>query len=146
MGCWLGLRALKTLYFYFCKVIKKFLKNWKDFCKEFCKKLWKKNNTWNIRCLESFVPVNQGTSITYYIVDCRILGLEYTWNHRISLNKIEDVLDSVSSWFSMEIDEQQSSIRCHLICEWTKGTIGWKKYEFATIFLQIQYFFHKISL
>ena len=25
--CWLGLRALKTLYFYFCKVIKKFEKN-----------------------------------------------------------------------------------------------------------------------
>ena len=37
---WLGPRALKTLYFYFCKVIKKI--NWKDFCKEFRKKLWKK--------------------------------------------------------------------------------------------------------
>ena len=37
------LRALKTLYFYFCKVLKKLKKiNWKDFCKEFCKKLWKK--------------------------------------------------------------------------------------------------------
>ena len=40
MGCWLGLSALKTLYFYFCKVMKN--KNWKDSCKEFCKKLWKK--------------------------------------------------------------------------------------------------------
>ena len=39
VGCWLGLRALKSLYFYFCKLIKK---NWKDFCKELCKKLWKK--------------------------------------------------------------------------------------------------------
>ena len=25
VGCWLGLRALKTLYFYFCKFIKKIL-------------------------------------------------------------------------------------------------------------------------
>ena len=51
MGCWLGLRALKTLYLYLCKVIKK---NWKDFCKEFCKKLWKKiilgaSDTWSMR-------------------------------------------------------------------------------------------------
>ena len=56
------LRALKTLYFYFSKFIKKIKKiNWIDFCKEFCKKLWKKNNTWNIRRLvdESFVPANQ---------------------------------------------------------------------------------------
>ena len=27
MGCWLGLRALKTLYFYFCRVLKKLKKN-----------------------------------------------------------------------------------------------------------------------
>ena len=40
------LRALKTLYFYFCNFIKKNKKiNWKDFCKEFCKKSWKRNNT-----------------------------------------------------------------------------------------------------
>ena len=52
-------RALKTLYFYFCKKNKRI--NWNNFCKEFCKKLWKKNNTWNIRRLvnESFVPVTQ---------------------------------------------------------------------------------------
>ena len=55
------LRALKTLYFYFCKIIKKKKINWNNFCKEFCKKLWKKNNTWNIRCLvdELFVPATQ---------------------------------------------------------------------------------------
>ena len=33
------LRALKTLYFCFCKIIKEI--NWNNFCKEFCKKSWK---------------------------------------------------------------------------------------------------------
>ena len=66
------LRALKTLYFYFCKFIKK---NWNDFCKEFCRKLWQINNTWNIRHLfdESFIPATQRTSEpVYYIENCRI--------------------------------------------------------------------------
>ena len=36
------LRALKTLYFYICKVMKNKKINWKDFCKEFRKNLWKK--------------------------------------------------------------------------------------------------------
>ena len=37
------LRALKTVYFYFCNFIKKSKKiNWKDFCKVFCKQSWKK--------------------------------------------------------------------------------------------------------
>ena len=42
--------------------------NWKKFCTEFSKKLWKKNNTWNIRCLvnESFVPATQQASILYW--------------------------------------------------------------------------------
>ena len=31
------LRALKTLYFKFCKIIKNKKINWNDFCKEFCK-------------------------------------------------------------------------------------------------------------
>ena len=34
------LRALKTLYFYFCKFIKYKKINWNDFCKEFWKNLW----------------------------------------------------------------------------------------------------------
>ena len=58
-------------FFYFCNFIKKNKKtNWKGFCKEFCKILWKKNNTWNIRCLvnESFIPSAQWTSILY----CRL--------------------------------------------------------------------------
>ena len=53
------LRALKTLYFYFCKVIKK-----KKIERMFAKNLqeiMKKNNTWNIRCLvnETIVPSSQ---------------------------------------------------------------------------------------
>ena len=32
------LRALKTIYFYFCNFIKNKKMNYKDFCKEFCKK------------------------------------------------------------------------------------------------------------
>ena len=57
------LAALNT--FYFCKFIKK--KNLNNYCKEFCKQLWKKNNTWNLRCLvdESFVPANQQTIVLY---------------------------------------------------------------------------------
>ena len=64
------LRALKSLYFYFCKIIEKKKMNWNNFCKEFCKKLWK-NNTWNIKRLvdESFVQSNQRIT---YIEDCRI--------------------------------------------------------------------------
>ena len=44
---YLKVRALKTLYFHFCK--------------EICKYLWKNNNTWNIRCVidKSFVPSTQ---------------------------------------------------------------------------------------
>ena len=65
------LRALKTLYFYFCNFIKKNKKiNWKDFFKEFCKKSWKKNNTWNIRRLvdDSFVPSSNRPGVIY----CRL--------------------------------------------------------------------------
>ena len=47
-------RALKTLYFNFCKIIKNKKINWIDFCS-------RKNNTWNIRRLvdEAFVPATQ---------------------------------------------------------------------------------------
>ena len=37
MGCWLGLRALKTLYFYFCKVVKKLIV--KNFARNYEKKI-----------------------------------------------------------------------------------------------------------
>ena len=49
---------LKTLYFYFCKFMKKKLK-W--FLQRVLQEIMKKNNTWNIWCLvdESFVPANQ---------------------------------------------------------------------------------------
>ena len=45
-----------------------FFYNWNDFCKEFCKKLWKKNNTWNIRCMidETIVPSTQRPSVSYW--------------------------------------------------------------------------------
>ena len=50
------LGAHKTLYFYFCKVIRNGKINWKDFCKTFCKKLWIKmilgtSYPWSMRWL-----------------------------------------------------------------------------------------------
>ena len=69
------LRALKTLYFYFCNFIKKNKKiNWKDFCKEFCKKSWKKiilgtSDAWSMIHL-SHCPSNPA----YYIVNWWIFG------------------------------------------------------------------------
>ena len=84
------LRALKTLYFYFCNLKKKNKKiDWKDFCKEFCKKSWKKNITWNMRCLvdDLFVPSSKQPSITY----CRLSDFKSSlsdniycahWEHR----------------------------------------------------------------
>ena len=45
VGCWLGLRALKTLYFYFCKVIKNLIE--RIFANNFARN-YEKNNTWNI--------------------------------------------------------------------------------------------------
>ena len=78
------LRALKTLYFHFCNLIKKIKINWKGFCKEFCKILWKNNNTWNIRHLvdNSFVPSAQQTSVLY----CRLTDSKwiYLWGRFIS--------------------------------------------------------------
>ena len=63
------LRALKTLYF--CKFIKKCIKNTlQPFLQRVLQKIVKKNNTWNVRRLvgESFVSKNQQTSILY----CRL--------------------------------------------------------------------------
>ena len=58
------LRALKTLYFNFCKIIESMTKNWKGFCKEFWKKSWNKiilrtSDTWSM-------------SHSYYVEDCLI--------------------------------------------------------------------------
>ena len=69
------LRALKTLYFYFCNFIKKNKKiNWKDFCKEFCKKSWKKiilgtSDAWSTIRLS-----HRPSDPAYYIVNWRISG------------------------------------------------------------------------
>ena len=60
------LRALKTLYFYFCNFIRKIKKiNWKDFWKEYFKKSWQKNNAWNIRRLvdDLFVQSSKQPSV-----------------------------------------------------------------------------------
>ena len=55
------LRALKTLYFYFCKVIKKLKNELKGFLQRILQEIMEKNNTWNIRCLvnETIVPLTQ---------------------------------------------------------------------------------------
>ena len=58
MGGWLGLKALKTLYFHLCKLIKK---NCRILEKNFARN-YEKNNTWNIRRLvdDSMNPASQG--------------------------------------------------------------------------------------
>ena len=86
------LRALKTLYFNFCKIIKNTKINWNDFCKEFCKKLWKKNHTWNIRRLvdESFVPANQRPSVLYWRLS------DFSWNKLAQTNTVWVRVTSIS--------------------------------------------------
>ena len=61
------LRALKTLYFYFCNLIKKLENKLKWFLQRILLEIMKKNNTWIIRCLvdDSFVPSSKQTSVSY---------------------------------------------------------------------------------
>ena len=65
VGCWFELRALKTLYFYFCN-----LKEYK--LKGFLQEIMKQNNTLNIRRLvdELFGPSTQHPA--YHIEGCQI--------------------------------------------------------------------------
>ena len=62
MSCWLGIRALKTLYLYFCKVIKLYIKEWIEriFAKNFVRN-YEKNDTWIIRGLvdKTVIPATQ---------------------------------------------------------------------------------------
>ena len=79
MGCWLGLWALKTLYFYHCKVLKKYKNKLRGYFKDFWKKLWKKiilgtSDDWSLR-RSSHRPINPA----YYIEDCRIYKPIYGW-------------------------------------------------------------------
>ena len=62
MGCWLGLRALKTRNFYFCQVIKKIKNKLKGFLQRILQEVMRKNNTWNID--EKIEPA-------YHIEDCQ---------------------------------------------------------------------------
>ena len=79
MGCWLGLRALKTLYFY--KVIEKLKNKLKGFLQRILQEIMKKNNTWNIRRMvdEMIVPLTHRPSI---IKDCQILYLSMVRDKR----------------------------------------------------------------
>ena len=62
------LRALKTLYFYFCKVIKKWEIKLKGFFAKNFENNYEKNNTWNIRRLvnETIIPSSQRPSVLYW--------------------------------------------------------------------------------
>ena len=77
MGCWLGLRALKTLYFHLCKVIYK--KSERIFVKNFSRN-YEKNNTWNIRHLfnETILPLHYIHHNIYYfhVKKCNDVSLE----------------------------------------------------------------------
>ena len=108
------LRALKTLYFYFCNFIKKNKKiNWKDFCKEFCEKSWKKiifgtSDAWSAICL-SHRPSNPA----YYIVNWRIsecptwyLNLEQTLIFSVHSSEVHEVPILPHMTFSFLIQNQ----------------------------------------
>ena len=59
------LRALNTLFFYFCEFMKKKKKKSKQFLQRILKEIIKKKNTWHIGRLvdKSFVLANQKTSV-----------------------------------------------------------------------------------
>ena len=65
------LRALKTLYFYFCKIINKNI-----FAKKFARNYEKKHNAWNIRQWdnETIIPSSQRPSILYQRERCWTLS------------------------------------------------------------------------
>ena len=71
--CWLGLRALRNLYFFLCKVIKKIKKNkLKGFLQTILQEIMKKiilrtSDAWSMR-QSSHGP----SDLEYYIEDCRI--------------------------------------------------------------------------
>ena len=50
MGCWLGLKALKTLNFFLLSY-KRIEKKLKEFLQRILQEIMKKNDTWNIRHL-----------------------------------------------------------------------------------------------
>jgi hypothetical protein len=63
------LRPLKTThYFRFCKVIKKWKNELKEFLQRILQQIMKENNTWNIRHLvdESFGPSTKQPSVLYW--------------------------------------------------------------------------------
>ena len=64
MGCWLGLRALKTLYFDFCKVIKKIIERIiaKNFARNDEKMILGTSDVWSTSHL------SQQTSETVYCI------------------------------------------------------------------------------
>ena len=77
-----GIKALKTLYFYFCKMIK----NIRKLIETIFATSFAKNNTiftWNIRCFvdESFVPATQRPSILYWRLSdfCAVLFISCAW-------------------------------------------------------------------
>ena len=70
VGCWLGLKAFKTIYFHFCKVIKK-MKRYiekifaKNFVKDYEKKYTWISDAWSMRRLSHRPSV-------YHIENCQI--------------------------------------------------------------------------
>ena len=85
------LRALKTLYFHFCK--------------GFCKKLWKKNNTWNIRCLvdELFVPSTHQPSVLYWrLSDFKNLLVSQLNVDNFLVKKVYCYMCIIVSWWDMD--------------------------------------------
>ena len=95
MGCWLGLRALKSLYFNSSKV-KKRQKN-ERFLQRILKEIMKKDNvyfTWNIRRLvnETIVPWTQGLSVLYwrlssFKLQCHVMKILIQFLHSPKLMK-----------------------------------------------------------
>ena len=79
------LRALKTLYLYFCNLIKKNKKmNWKDICK----KSWKKIILGTSDAQSKSHLSQQSSKPAYYIADCWIKSPVFSYDTMVWLVKI----------------------------------------------------------
>ena len=120
MEFWLRLRALKTINFYFRKVIEKI----KDKLKRFMQRIMKKNKTWNIRRLvdETIIPSTQQPSVLY-------------WRLSDFLSTDHQILTALFFWTEMPLHLQDASdlsfkdLCCFFLLFW-HFAVSWVTHDF----------------